>query len=193
MTEQRQRAWQILQEHVKEEHLLKHCLAVEAAMRAYAAKYGEDVEYWGAVGLLHDVDFEKFPHDHPNHTREILSAYGFDDAFITSVESHARDWSQPRSRMEKVLLAVDELTGFVIACALVRPDKSLDNLAVKSVRKKMKDKAFARSVNRDTIVDSAAALGEDLNAHIAFVTQALAEAVRLPEYALLDPAQGAIA
>lgn len=193
MTEQRQRAWQILQEHVKEEHLLKHCLAVEAAMRAYAAKYGEDVEYWGTVGLLHDVDFEKFPHDHPNHAQEILSAYGFDDAFITSVESHARDWSQPRSRMEKVLLAVDELTGFVIACALVRPDKSLDNLAVKSVRKKMKDKAFARSVNRDTIVDSAAALGEDLDAHIAFVTQALAEAVRLPEYALLDPAQGAIA
>lgn len=193
MTEQRQRAWKILQEHVKEEHLLKHCLAVEAAMRAYAAKYGEDVEYWGQVGLLHDVDFEKFPDDHPHHTREILSAYGFDNAFITSVESHARDWPQPRSRMEKVLLAVDELTGFVIACALVRPDKSLDNLTVKSVRKKMKDKAFARSVNRDTIANSAADLGEDLDTHIAFVTQALAEAVRQPEYALLNPMHGATA
>lgn len=192
MTERRQRALAILQEHVKQEHLLKHCLAVEVAMRAYAGKYGEDVEYWGEVGLLHDVDFEKFPDDHPNHVREILSAYGYDDAFITSVESHARDWAQPRSRMEKVLLAVDELTGFVIACALVRPDKSLDHLEVKSVRKKMKDKAFARAVNRQTIIDSAADLGEDLNEHIAFVTRALAEAVKQPDYALLNPAHGAI-
>lgn len=168
--------WTILRHHVKSDHLLKHALAVETAMRAYAGKFGEDVEYWGAVGLLHDIDFDEYPDDHPNHARDILSAHGFDDAFITDVESHARDWAGERNRLQKTLLALDELTGFVIACALVRPDKSLANVEVKSVMKKMKDKAFARAVNRDTIVDGAAAMGVDLAEHVEFVTKSLAGA-----------------
>lgn len=176
MTTNREELWKILRQHVDGDVLLKHSLAVEAAMRAYAGKFGENVEYWGAVGLLHDVDFEKFPDDHPNHAREILSAHGFDDAFIIDVESHARDWPGERNRLQKTLLALDELTGFIIACALVRPDKSLDNVEVKSVVKKMKDKAFARAVNRETITQGAAAMGVDLAEHIGFVTKALAAA-----------------
>lgn len=178
----RQETWQVLRQHVTSEVLLKHCLAVEIAMRAYAAKFGEDVDYWGAVGLLHDVDFDKFPHDHPNHAREILTAHGYDEQFIADVESHARDWPQPRTLLQKTLLALDELTGFIIACALVRPDKSLDNLEVKSVLKKMKDKAFARAVNRETLTSGAAEMEVDFSEHVAFVTKALAAAVREPEY-----------
>ncbi|WP_188397007.1 HD domain-containing protein [Sporomusa sp. GT1] len=178
----RQQAWQLLRQHVHSEVLLKHCLAVEIAMRAYAAKFGEDVEYWGAVGLLHDVDFEKFPDDHPHHARELLSAAGYNSQFITDVEAHARDWQPERTLLQKTLLAVDELTGFIIACALVRPDKSLGNLELKSVMKKMKDKAFARAVNRETITVSAAAMEVDFKEHVEFVTHALARAVTLPEY-----------
>lgn len=111
MTETRQKAWAELRKHVASEVLLKHCLAVEIAMRAYAEKFGEDVEYWGSVGLLHDVDFEKFPHEHPHHAREILSAAGYDDAFITDVESHCRVWEGERSMLQKTLLAVDEKIG----------------------------------------------------------------------------------
>lgn len=178
----REKVWQILREHVSSPILLKHCLAVEIAMRAYGVKFGGDAEYWGAVGLLHDVDFEKFPDDHPNHAREILSFYGYDDEFITNVESHARNWASERTMLQKTLLAVDELTGFVIACALVRPDKSLENLEVKSVMKKMKDKAFARAVNRETITASAEEMGVDFKEHVEFVTKALAQASRQPEY-----------
>lgn len=178
----RSQAWQILRQYVENESLLKHCLAVEIAMRAYAAKYGEDEEYWGAVGLLHDVDFEKYPDDHPNHAREILAGHNFDDEFITNVESHARDWNFQRTQLQKTLLAVDELTGFIIACALVRPDKSIDNLELKSIIKKMKDKAFARAVNRDTIRVSAEDMGVDLKEHIDFVRRALASAMKQPEY-----------
>lgn len=178
----RSQAWQILRQYVEHETLLKHCLAVEIAMRAYAGKYGGDEEYWGAVGLLHDVDFEQYPDDHPNHAREILSSHNFDDEFITNVESHARDWKMQRTQLQKTLLAVDELTGFIIACALVRPDKSIENLELKSIVKKMKDKAFARAVNRDTIRVSAEDMGVDLKEHIDFVKKALADAVRQPEY-----------
>lgn len=182
MQTERQQVWEILNKHVTSEVLLKHCLAVEIAMRAYAGKYGGNEEYWGAVGLLHDVDFQKFPHEHPHHAREILTQHGYDDEFITNVESHARDWTCERTQLQKTLLAVDELTGFIIACALVRPDKSLDNLEVKSVMKKIKDKAFARAVNRETIIDSAAAMGVDFKEHVAFLIQALAQAVHSPMY-----------
>lgn len=178
MNEMREKAWDVLTEHVQAETLLKHCLAVEAAMRAYAEKFGQDVEYWGAIGLLHDVDFERYPDEHPHHARELLVSSGYDDTFITNVESHARDWSGSRDVLQKTLLAVDELTGFIIACALVRPDKSLDNLEVKSVMKKLKDKAFARAVNRDTLLSSAEVLGIDMKEHIQFVTAALAKSVR---------------
>lgn len=182
MKTQRQDVWDILNEHVTSEVLLKHCIAVEIAMRAYGVKFGQDVDYWGAVGLLHDIDFEKFPDEHPHHAREILTSYGYDGEFITNVESHARDWPMERSVLQKTLLAVDEMTGFVIACALVRPDKSLDNLEVKSVVKKMKDKAFARAVNRETIIGSVEDLGVDLKEHIEFVTKSLAEASHQEEY-----------
>jgi predicted hydrolase (HD superfamily) len=182
MIKDRAYAWQVLKQHVQSEVLLRHCLAVEAAMRAYGAKFGQDSEYWGAVGLLHDVDFDKFPDDHPNHARELLSQAGYSEQFITDVESHARDWEGERSLLQKTLLALDELTGFIIACALVRPDRSLQNLEVKSVVKKMKDKAFARAVNRDTLTAGAEAMGVDMKEHIEFVTRALAEAVDKPEY-----------
>lgn len=182
MQTKRQYAWETLNKHVTNDVLLKHCLAVEIAMRAYADKYGEDKEYWGAVGLLHDIDFEQFPDNHPHHAREILSGYGYDADFITNVESHARDWTGERTQLQKTLLAVDELTGFIIACALVRPDKDLDNLEVKSVMKKMKDKAFARAVNRQTIIESAAAMEVDFKEHVAYITRALADAKRDPVY-----------
>ncbi|MBP2645333.1 MAG: hypothetical protein H6Q75_773 [Firmicutes bacterium] len=173
---------QILTQYVSCDVLLKHCMAVEAAMEAYAKKFGEDEAYWGAVGLLHDVDFDLYPNDHPNHAREILTKYNYSDDFITDVESHARDWSQERTLLQKTLLALDELTGFIIACALVRPDKSLDTLEAKSVVKKMKDKAFARAVNRATIIEGAMSLGVDLKEHISFVIEALATAAKRPEY-----------
>jgi putative nucleotidyltransferase with HDIG domain len=182
MNESRQKAWKLLRKHVQSEVLLKHCLAVEIAMRAYAAKFGQDVEYWGTVGLLHDIDFEKFPDDHPNHCREILTNAGYDSQFATDVESHARDWQPERTLLQKTLLAVDELTGFIIACTLVRPDKCLDHLEVKSVMKKMKDKAFARAVNRETMLASAEAMNVDFKEHVVFITEALAQAVKLPEY-----------
>ncbi|WP_378954716.1 HAD family hydrolase [Pelosinus sp. sgz500959] len=171
----REKAWNVLTEHVKEKPLLNHCQAVEIAMRAYAGKFGGDVEYWGAVGLLHDVDFEKYPEDHTNQTGNLLAPHGYTDQFIIDIQSHARDWVPERSQLQKTLLAVDELTGFIIACALVRPDKSLANVQLKSVMKKMKDKAFARAVNRETIIQSAAMLGVDLQEHISFVTEALAK------------------
>lgn len=171
----REKAWGILTDHVKETPLLHHCQAVEIAMRAYAEKFGEDIEYWGAVGLLHDVDFEKYPDDHTNQTGNLLKPHGYTDEFVIDIQSHARDWEPERSRLQKVLLAVDELTGFIIACALVRPDKDLANVQIKSVMKKMKDKAFARAVNRETIIQGAVSLGIDLQEHIGFVTEALAK------------------
>jgi len=171
----REKAWRVLTDHVKETQLLNHCQAVEIAMRAYAEKFGEDIEYWGAVGLLHDVDFEKFPEEHTNKTGDLLRPHGYTDQFVVDIQSHARDWEPQRSRLQKTLLAVDELTGFVIACALVRPDKSLANVQIKSVMKKMKDKAFARAVNRETIIHSAEMLGVELQEHIGFVTEALAK------------------
>jgi len=171
----REKAWRVLTDHVQEAPLLHHCQAVEIAMRAYAEKFGEDVEYWGAVGLLHDVDFEKYPEEHTNQTGNLLKPHGYTDQFVIDIQSHARDWGPERSRLQKVLLAVDELTGFIIACALVRPDKNLANVQIKSVMKKMKDKGFARAVNRETITQGAVMLGIDLQEHIGFVTEALAK------------------
>ncbi len=174
MDTSREKAWQVLTDNVKESVLLNHCLAVETAMRAYGEKFGENVEYWGAVGLLHDVDFEKYPENHPNHAAMLLKPHGYDANFISDVESHARDWPGERTLLQKTLYAVDELTGFIIACALVRPDKDLANVEVKSVLKKFKDKAFARAVNRETIKAGAEMMGVDLAEHVEFVRAALA-------------------
>lgn len=182
---QRAEAYKILKKHVRSEQLLKHAVAVEIALRAYAEKFGENVEYWGTVGLLHDIDFEKYPEEHLSHSEEILKAEGFDDQFVIDVISHDRVWPHERSMLQKTLLACDEMTGFVIACALVRPDKSLDTLEVKSVVKKMKDKGFARAVNRDMLRESAEDMGLDIKDHIEFVKEALAACVDKEPYAEL--------
>jgi putative nucleotidyltransferase with HDIG domain len=149
---------------------------VEAAMRAYARKYGEDEEKWAIVGLLHDFDYEIHPtvDKHPQEGSKILRERGYPEDIIYAVLCHADHLElERRSPMDKAIYAVDELTGLIIAVALVKPSKSLAEVDAPSVRKKMKDKAFARSVNRDDIVRGAAALGVDLDEHIAFVIEAM--------------------
>lgn len=178
----RQQAWAIMSKYIKTDHLVRHCLSTEICMRAYARHFGDDEQYWGLVGLLHDIDFELYPDEHLQHTHPILSQEGLDEDFITNVLSHDRKWPTERTLIQKTLLAVDELPGFVIACVLVRPDKDINNLEVKSVVKKFKDKAFARAVNRETIKASAADLGVDLNEHIAFVINALRADYNNPEF-----------
>jgi len=172
----RENAWNLLTEYTKAPSLLKHALAVEAAMRAYARKYGEDEELWAATGLLHDLDYEQHPtlDEHPLPGVAVLTERGWPSEVIEAVEGHATYLNVPRvTRMAKALYAVDELTGLIAACVLVRPDKSIASLQASSVRKKWKDKAFARGVNRADIEQGAAELGVDLNTHIAFVIEAL--------------------
>ena len=145
-------------------------------MRAYARKTGADEQLWGIVGLLHDFDYEKYPslEDHPYRGNEILAARGYSEEVRRAILSHAEYTGVPRlTAMEKTLFACDELAGFITACALVKPGKSLAEVEAKSVRKKMKDKAFARSVNRDDIINGAADLGIELEEHIAFCIQAM--------------------
>jgi len=172
----RSNALAIIDEFVKSDSLRKHLLAVEAAMRAYARKFGEDEEVWGVAGLLHDFDWEvcPTPDQHPLYGASILRERGVPEAIVRAVLSHGDHTGIPReSLMEKALFAVDELCGFIIAVALVRPTKSLSEVTPQAVRKKMKDKAFARSVRREDIVKGAEELGVDLDEHIAFVVQAL--------------------
>ncbi|MGQ9523370.1 MAG: HDIG domain-containing metalloprotein [Armatimonadota bacterium] len=174
----RDRALALLTEYTKSESLIKHALAVEAAMRWYARKYGEDEELWGAIGLLHDFDYERWPNapDHPEQGAAILRQRGFPEDFVQAVRSHADYLNLPRERLvEKVLYAVDELTGFITAVALVHPNKSLAEVQVRSVRKKMKDKAFAAAVSREAIAKAAQELGVDLDEHIGNVIQAMRE------------------
>jgi len=172
----REDAWALLCEYTKNPGLRKHGLAVEAAMRAYARKYGEDEEKWAIVGLLHDFDYEIHPtaDKHPIEGSKILRERGYPEDVIYAVLCHADHLELERkSLMDKAIFAVDELTGLITAVALVKPSKSLAEVDAPSVRKKMKDKAFARSVNRDDIVKGAAALGVDLDEHIAFVIEAM--------------------
>src|SRR5436305_13933017 len=172
----REQAWGLLTEFTQSESLRKHALAVEACMRAYARKLGSDENLWGVVGLLHDFDYEKWPSldDHPYKGNEILKERGWPDEIRRRIMSHAEYTGVPRETpMERALFACDELAGFITACALVKPGKSLAEVEAKSVRKKMKDKAFARSVNRDDIVNGAADLGIDLERHIAFCIEAM--------------------
>jgi putative nucleotidyltransferase with HDIG domain len=166
----------LLTEFTPSENLRKHALAVEACMRAYARKFGEDEEKWGVVGLIHDFDYDRWPslEDHPYRGNEILTDRGWPDEIKKAVMSHADYTGVPReTRMEKALFACDELAGFITAAALVRPDKSIRSLEAKSVKKRMKDKAFARSVSRDDIVNGAAALGVELDEHIGFCIEAM--------------------
>lgn len=172
----REQAWCLLTEFTQSESLRKHALAVEACMRAYARVAGADEELWGIVGLLHDFDYEKYPDaaDHPFKGSEILRERGYSEEIRRAILSHAQYSGVPRlSPLEKTLFACDELSGFITACALVKPGKSLVEVEASSVRRKMKDKAFARSVHREDITEGAADLGLDLEAHIAFCIQAL--------------------
>lgn len=172
----RESAWTLLCEFTQSESLRKHMLAVEACMRAYARKFHEDEEKWGITGLLHDFDYEKYPtpQEHPFVGNKVLEERGYPEDMRRAILSHA-DYSgvKRESRMEKTLYACDELAGFITATALVKPGKSLDEVEAKSVRKKMKDKAFARSVNRDDIINGAADMGVDLEEHIAFCIEAM--------------------
>jgi putative nucleotidyltransferase with HDIG domain len=177
----RESAWCLLTEFTQSESLRKHALSVEACMRSYARKFAagsreEEEELWGVVGLLHDFDYEKYPSldDHPYKGNEILKERGYSDEIRRAIMSHAEYTGVTRdSTMEKALFACDELAGFITAVALIKPGKSLAEVDTKSVRKRMKDKAFARKVNRDDIVNGAAALGVDLEEHITFCIEAL--------------------
>jgi putative nucleotidyltransferase with HDIG domain len=169
-------AWTLLIEFTQSESLRKHALAVEACTRAYARKLAGDEEVWGMVGLLHDFDYEKYPsaEEHPFKGSEILKERGYPDEVRRAILSHANYSGVPReSPLEKTLFACDELAGLITATALVKPSKSLTEVDANSVRRKMKDKAFARSVSREDIVNGAADLGVDLDEHIAFCIEAM--------------------
>jgi putative nucleotidyltransferase with HDIG domain len=176
----RDEAWALLRDYTASESLIKHALAVEAAMRHYAVHFGEDADRWGVIGLIHDFDYERWP-DPPEHTRrgaEILRERGVDEETVGAILSHA-EWNQddyPRDRpVRKALFAVDELCGFVTAVAYVRPEK-LAGMTPKSVRKKMKQKSFAAAVSREDIAEGAALLGLELDDHIAHVIAAMQDA-----------------
>jgi predicted hydrolase (HD superfamily) len=172
----REQALALLHEWVQNVNLRKHCYAVEAAMRAYAAKYGEDTERWGLTGLIHDFDWERHPSAelHPMRGVDVLRAAGWPEDVCRAVLGHASYSGVPRdTRMARALFACDELSGFLVACALVNPEKKLTAVEPGSVRKKMKSTGFARNVNRDDIVNGAAELGVDLDEHIAFVRDAM--------------------
>ena len=172
----RSAAWGLLCEYTQSESLRKHALAVEACMRAYAKKFGEDEETYAITGLLHDFDYEKYPtpEEHPFVGNKILAERGYSDQIRRAILSHAQYSCVTReSNMEKALFACDELAGFITACGLVKPNKSLTEVEARSVRKKMKDKPFARSVSRDDIINGAADLGVDLEEHITFCIEAM--------------------
>jgi putative nucleotidyltransferase with HDIG domain len=173
----REESWKLLCEWTESDSLRKHMLAVEAAMRAYARKFGEDEEKWGITGLLHDMDYERHPtpDEHPMVGVRELERRGYPEDVLHAIKGHADYLEVPRDTlMAKTLYAVDELSGFIVACALVRPE-GLEGLKAKSVRKKMKQKGFAAAVNREDIVRGAEELGVDLGDHIEFVVAALRE------------------
>lgn len=173
----RDEAWAVLTEFTDNPSLIKHALGVEAAMRAYARSFGEDEEAWGVIGLIHDFDYQQNPTEdtHLHVGTKILRDRGWPEEWVRTVASHANYMGVPRDTLAaKTLFAVDELSGFLTACALVRPDKAIAEVKVKSVKKKLKDKAFARGVNRDDVRNGAEELGVDLGEHIAFVRDAMA-------------------
>ena len=169
----RQAAWDLLCEHTKSDSLRKHGLAVEATMRYFAAKFGEDEETWGVTGLLHDFDYERDPSGHPQNGKPILDQAGVPGHIVHAIQSHGDHLGIPRvTAMEKTLYAVDELSGFLLACAYVRP-QGLEGLTPKSVKKKLKQPSFAAAVNRDDVRGGAEVLGVDFDEHVAFVIAAL--------------------
>ena len=173
----RQEAWDLLCEWTESDSLRRHMLAVETAMRAYAPRFGGDAELWGLTGLLHDLDYERYPDlgtGHPRYALEELRRRGYPEELIRAVASHADFMGVPRETpMEKALFAVDELSGFILACAYVRPE-GLIGLTPKSVKKKLKQPSFAAAVNREELREGAEALGVDFDEHLATVIEALA-------------------
>lgn len=177
----RDEALALMHEYTGSDALRKHMYAVEAAMRAYARRFGEDEETWGVVGLLHDFDYERYPNPdhsptegHPSTGVRLLRERGLEEPLCRAILGHASYTGVPReTALARALFAVDELCGFLVACALVRPSRSLADLEVASVKKKLKDKAFARGVNREEVYQGAAELGVPLEEHIAFVIEAL--------------------
>ena len=176
-TPTREEAWGMVTEMTQSETLRRHMRAVEAAMRAYARRFGEDEERWGILGLIHDWDYETGPtlDQHPMRGMRMLRDRGWPEEIIEDIASHAEYLDVPRDTpIRKALFAVDEMSGFIIACALVKPDRSLAAVDARTVRKKMKDKAFARAVHRDQLVEGAEALGVPFDEHIEVVRDALA-------------------
>jgi putative nucleotidyltransferase with HDIG domain len=177
LTMNRDDAWALLTEYTKSESLLKHAMAVEAAVRGYARRFGENEEEWGITALLHDFDYERWPTlgDHPNKGSEILRAKGYPEWMIRAILSHAQEITgvSRDSRLEKTLFACDEMAGFITAASLVRPSKSVLDLEASSVKKRMKDKAFARGVKREDLIAGADALGIPLDEHITNVIVAM--------------------
>jgi putative nucleotidyltransferase with HDIG domain len=175
----RQDAWDLVCEYTENINLRRHMLAVEAGMRAYASRFGEDEDLWGIVGLIHDFDYERYPDvavdGHPNTGVPVLRERGYDESVIRAVLSHATEVTgvERETRMEHALFAVDDLTGLIVAVALVRPSKDVRDVKVKSVKKKWKDKAFAAGVDREAIEAGAAALGLDLWEHVGIVLGAM--------------------
>ena len=166
-------AWALVTEYTQSETLRRHMLSVEAAMRAYARKFGEDEEHYAIVGLIHDFDYERHPGEHPHSNVRILRELGWPEDVIQDAYSHG-DTGLPRdSNVRKTIFAVDEMCGFIIACALVKPDRSLSSVEPAGVRKKMKDKAFARAVHREELVRGAELLGVPFDEHVANVRDAL--------------------
>ncbi len=169
----RAEAWALIQEYGSSENHIRHMLAVEAAMRAYARHFGEDEELWGAIGLVHDFDYDRFPDEHPYAGARILREKGYSDEIVNAVLSHG-DTGVPRdTRLAKALYAVDELTGLLVAVTLVRPSRDIREVELKSVRKKWKDRAFAAAVNREEIEHAAEALGVELWEHVNIVLEAM--------------------
>ena len=176
-TPTRDDVWALLNEYTDNPSLIKHALSVEAAMRAYARRFGEDQETWGVIGLIHDFDYQQNPTEdtHLHVGTAILRDRGWPEDWVLTVASHADYMGVPRDTpAAKTLFAVDELTGFLTACALVRPDKAIAEVKVKSVKKKLKDKAFARGVNREDVRRGAEELGVEIGEHIEFVRDAMA-------------------
>jgi putative nucleotidyltransferase with HDIG domain len=177
----REEALALMREYTSSESLRKHMLAVEAAMRAYAVRFGEDPQKWGITGLLHDFDYERFPNEshspteeHPSRGVRVLRERGCPEEVLDAILGHATYTGVPRTTLlARTLFAVDELTGLITATALVKPSRSVRDVDARSVRKKMKDKAFARGVNRDDIASGAAELGVEIDEHIAFVIAAM--------------------
>lgn len=172
----REKAWAVLQKHVRQESLLRHALTVEAVMRHFAALYGEDTEKWGVIGLLHDIDFEEYPEQHCQKVRALLEPEGYPEEYLHAIESHGYklvSYVEPLHRMEKVLYATDELTGLIAATALMRPSRSILDMEVSSVKKKWKQKGFAAGVNREVIQDGANMLGVELDELIAHTLEGM--------------------